>query len=472
MKTLLLRPIIDDRNDNYPPISLMYLSSYLKSKNLEVTLLDMDITRSQMGNFSNSNPFIDKMVRMVKNINPDIIGMTLFSRELKEYYHICRILKHAFPNTYLLFGGPHPTVSPLETLEQIPDCDMVASGESELILYELISALSSGRDLNAVKGLSYRSYNSAEIVQNAKADIISDINALPFPDRKSLLELYNVGRYKTPFFGKLDNIMTSRSCAFNCHFCSKVSKTYRSRTPENVIREIDWIMEHISPRTIQIMDDSFTLQHARCENILDMMIEKQYPCNFRVRSRTDAVDDGLLKKMKRAGVTTVVYGFESGSQKMLDAFNKGTKVEQNIEACRLTRKNKLNCFGDFMLFYPGETRETLRETEDFIKRAKPTLVKLAILAPLPGTKVYEDALKENRLIGRYDVRGETPWIRLGEFDSVPKMEKYIKKLRLRVLLNLRRILWILWSFGGLIIMNPKESFFYLMSQIFPVKMRY
>jgi anaerobic magnesium-protoporphyrin IX monomethyl ester cyclase len=127
-----------------------------------------------------------------------------------------------------------------------------------------------------------------------------------------------------------DILITSRGCPYSCHFCSKVCRDYRSRSPENVLGEIDWIIANISPRHIQVVDDSFTIEKDRCKKILSGIIERNYRCKFSVRSRANAIDPELLRLMKRAGVETIIYGLESGSPTMLKAFNKKTTVVQNI----------------------------------------------------------------------------------------------------------------------------------------------
>jgi radical SAM superfamily enzyme YgiQ (UPF0313 family) len=467
MRILLLRPFIEEFCGIYPPLSLMYLSSYLKSLNKDVLLMDRVDIKSAFSFAHPDSRQVQKMVEDIQDYHPDLIGMTLFSRELKEMQLVCKFLKKEFPFATIVLGGPHPTAMPRETLEQIQDCDFVVRGESELVLNELIDCLLKKGELNTVKGIGYRWEENREIYVTPEALIIENLDVLPFPDRESVIDFYRRGIYSSLLFGSpIDNIMTSRGCVYNCDFCSKVCVKYRSRSPQDVIKEIDWVVRNIQPETIQIMDDSFTLQRDRCVKILDLMDEKKYKCKFRVRSRVDAVDDALLKKMKKSGVDTVVYGFESGSQKMLDKFNKRTKVEQNIRACALTIKNRLNCFGDFMLFYPGETTNTLKETQDFIQKAKPTLVWLHLLTPLPKTKVYEDAKKNGTLNGSWDRLDFQPWVKVEGFDSLKTMEQVTKKMRIKILLNPFRLLWVLRAYGVAVVTNPLASFRVLLGIIF------
>lgn len=456
MKTLLLRPFVDSTTGTCPPLSIMYLSSYLKSNDLDVKLMDYCVDREMIGDFSLKNKHIKQLINDITKYNPDIIGMTVFSRELKDMSILCQLLKKTIKTAFIVLGGPHATAMPNELLEQIPECDFVTRGEGEKVLYDLIMALSKDEDLKNVKGISFRNKENNQIHHCEDAEIISDLDALPFPDRTSLIHNYKNSKYGSILYGSpTELIITSRGCPFKCNFCFKVCEQYRSRSPENILAEIDWIIKNISPAYIQIMDDSFTIQKDRCTKVLDLLIEKNYSCKFKIRSRVNAVDEELLKKMKQAGVDTIVYGFESGSQKMLDAFNKKTSVEQNTRACQLTKKAGINCFGDMILFYPGENRETLKETVRFVKKAKPTGVKFYVLTPLPKTKVYDDFKKSGSMIGGWNLGEQTPWIKLDEFKDINEMQKLSRNMFIKTLLSPPRIWWIFKMFAKSFLKNPQ-----------------
>jgi radical SAM superfamily enzyme YgiQ (UPF0313 family) len=270
-----------------------------------------------------------------------------------------------------------------------------------------------------------------------------------------VLANYRNGKYGSLIYGSpSDIVMTSRGCPFQCGFCFKVCSRYRARSPENVLAEIDWIAHHIRPQYIQVMDDSFTINRRRCERILDGLIERQYPCHFKVRSRVNAVDEDLLRKMKKARVDTIVYGLESGSQTMLDAFSKKTTVQDNIRACRLTRQAGIACLGDMILFYPGETRHTLEETRRFVRRAGPTAVKYFVLTPLPKTQVYEESKKNGTLRGDWNLGSETPWVKLDEFKDLAEMERIAKRMFLETMLSPRSIFSMLRYYGFSLLRNP------------------
>src|SRR3990172_2438449 len=119
---------------------------------------------------------------------------------------------------------------------------------------------------------------------------------------------------------------------------------------------------------IEIMDDTFTFNRRRADQILDRIIEKAWDLELRVHSRVDHIDMPLLRKLKRAGTRAISYGMESGSDPVLRLMRKKTTVAQNEEACRLTKKAGILCSTSWILGYPGETREMLEETFRFVAR--------------------------------------------------------------------------------------------------------
>lgn len=471
MKVLLLRPYVDSTIGVSPPMALLYLSGYLKSKSVDCRVVDHCVERKKFGEIKPDNKYMSDIIRDIESFSPDIIGMTLFSKELSDVLVLCQVLKIRFPNIRILLGGPHPTVMPAETLEQIPFCDFVIRGEGELAMYDLINTLSSGGNLSEVRGLSYR--NSDKIVHNEAGAIVMELDSMPLPDRDAVLDNYRQGRYNSLFGSPCDILLTSRGCPFRCRFCFKVCDRYRGRSAEAVLDEIDTIVKLVNPRYIQIMDDSFTIQRERTENILKGIIARGYhkKIKWKVRSRVTAVDASLLGLMKKAGVVTVVYGFESGSQTMLDAFDKRTKVEDNIKACRMTREAGLTCLGDMILFYPGETNETLKETQAFVRDARPTAVQFYVLTPLPGTKIYQDALESGKMVGSWNVGDQMPWVKLEGFGGLDEMMKIARKMMLRNFFTPGRVLWLLRTYGLAMLANP-DLYMIMISNIMFRKRKY
>jgi radical SAM superfamily enzyme YgiQ (UPF0313 family) len=150
--------------------------------------------------------------------------------------------------------------------------------------------------------------------------------------------------------------------------------------------------------------------------------------------------------MKEAGVIAVAYGIESGSQKILDNMNKRTTVEQNYRAISMTKKAGLQCYADVFIGYPGETPETIAETEELLLKARPTAINLGVMYPLPSTQVYDQAKADGTLVGDWDINGTRPWIKLPWIDDAKTLFRRRHKIHRKfilhpiVLLNVARAL--------------------------------
>ncbi len=206
-------------------------------------------------------------------------------------------------------------------------------------------------------------------------------------------------------------MMTSRGCPYRCTFCFKVEPRFRWRSIEHVLAEFDSLARR-GVKAIHIQDDAFTANKKRCSEIADELIRRRYRFNIKVRSRTNSVDIALLRQLKAAGVRQIIYGFESGSQRVLDSMDKKTTVEMNKRAVEMTKKVGIACYGEIMVGMPGETPDTVNETIRFLIEEKPIIGFVPVLYPLPSTPVYEEAKRNGTLQGDWDLDGPDPWVKL------------------------------------------------------------
>ena len=401
MKTALLYPYKKANSTGcYPPVSLLYLAATLQQAGKEVRVYDIDD-----GDLSEA-----EFIKKVAHYTPDLIGLPLFSNSLSSAYRILSFLKTALPECKIVIGGPHATSCHVQSLQLFHQCDYVLRGESEDSIVSLVNILENNGSLADVDGLAYR-YNG-EIMQSPSTSLIKDLDRIPFPARDLLEKAYKKGTYWRLGHGEAsDVIITSRGCPYDCNFCFKVEREVRYRSPENVLEEL-LFLRNKGVRFIQILDDLFIAPKTRCLALLNMIKDQKLGIEFKVRARTDLIDEELLFSMKQAGVKSVVYGIESGSQIVLDAMNKGTRVSTNYNAIALTKKLGLQCHADMLIGYPCETLETLRETENFILKSKPSFLTLDLMCPYPNTKVYEEAKKDGRLINDWGIEGQIPWVKM------------------------------------------------------------
>ena len=399
-----------------PPVSLLYLAASLIRAEEEVKVFDID----------EDNRSEKELVQQLKYYQPDVIGIPLYTLTLSAAYRFVQLLKSELSHSRILIGGPHATIRSQEVMEQFVDCDFILRGESENSIVDLIKSLQDEKSLDEIKGLSYR--KNCNIVHNPDAELNMDLDQIRFPERDLLESAYSKNTYwRIGHKGTTDVIITSRGCPYNCNFCFRMSKKFRTRSPENIVQELINIRSR-GIRNIHIMDDLFVWNKPRFIKIIDLIKESKLDLELKIRARVNFIDEDMLKLMKEVGVRSVVYGIESGSQKILDAMNKRTTVEMNYKAIQLTKKVGLQCYADIFIGYPGETRETIKETEKLILKARPTGINMAVMYPLPGTEVYNEAKSQGTLMNDWDIHGSFAWIKLPWIENVMDLYKIRKRL--------------------------------------------
>ena len=429
MKTVLLYPypkrLFTGCN---PPISLLYLGAALENVGQEVTILDVD-------EWSDSEP---DFVQRTKAESPDLVGIPLFSSTLSEAYSLINRIRSEIPSCTILVGGPHSTVRWEEVLNEFNACDFVLRGESEGSIVDLVQTLEQGKSVRNVQGLSYRQNKSLK--HNPDAIWASDLDTIALPARHLLKAAYEKKTYwRIGHRGTTDVMITSRGCPYNCNFCFRISKKYRTRSPENILAELAMIRD-MGTRSVHVMDDLFVWNKPRFLRIVQMIKKQKLDLELKVRARVNFIDDEMLSAMKEAGVRGVVFGVESGSQEMLDRMNKRTTVEMNENAIRMTKKAGLQCYVDLFLGYPGETPETIKQTEHLLLKARPTAANIAVMYPLPGTHVYEEAKRAGTLMDDWSIDGALAWIKLDWFDHISEIHAYRKRM-LRKFLRHPLVIW-------------------------------
>ncbi len=383
----------------YPPLHLCRLATQLEVAGEEVRIFD----------YAGEFRYLDEYFTRIRDFAPDLVGLTCYTPYLVPFDRITRRLRTYLPRAVLIAGGPHPTVRPEWTLEKMDQLDYALRGEGDYAFPALAGMLAGKCSPKEVPGLVYRVEGG--IAKNSP-ERIDDLDRLSPLDRSYLDRYYREGMYwNLAARGKLDMMISSRGCPYNCRFCFQVEKKCRFRGVDNLLAEFEELRRR-GVRTVHIQDDSFTADRKRCLEIADELVRGGYRFHLKIRSRVDAVDRELLDRLKHAGVEQIVYGFESGSDRVLKAMGKGTTAAQNLRAARLTKAAGIGCYGEIMVGFPEETEETIDETIAFLRQAKPIVGFVPVLYPLPGTAVYEEAKKDGTLQGDWDIRGPWPWIKL------------------------------------------------------------
>ncbi len=294
--------------------------------------------------------------------------------------------------------GPHATIFHESILREHPFVDYVVRGEYELTVLELVRALEDGRDARGVAGLTRRDGNIVRV--HPPRPFIEDLDALPFPAR----DLYPWDHYHEPNYLALPwiTLISSRGCPFRCIYClwpqTMYGHRYRTRSPRNVVDEIEECVKRYRPGEFFFDDDTFALSKRHvlgiCEGIVGRGLDILWSCMGRV----DTVDREMLEAMRRAGCRKIKFGVETGSRAIMKTIKKGIDLDLVADRFRLAKECGLEVHGTFMIGLPGETRETIRETIDLARRLPNDSLQFSIATPFPGTEFYTLCEKNGFLV--------------------------------------------------------------------------
>ena len=361
------------RHQLYLPIGLAYLAAVLEEKGHQVKIIDCQALTINH----------EKLKSEISSFKPSIVGITSIAPLVRSALLSAAAAKEAVPDVAVVLGGPHATFMDEQIIAKEKAVDIVVRGEGEQTLVELTQNLSDPRELRNVKGITYRS--SMQLVRTENRPFIQDLDKLPLPAYQHFsLEKYRLfGRRMLP-------VITSRGCPFQCAFCvasRMFGKSYRMRSPESVVDELEWLKNIHGAEAFTFYDDTLTFDKKRlfeiCEGIKKRKINIPWDCQTRV----DQVSREILAEMRGAGCQQVFFGVESGCQRVLDAVNKKTSIEQNEKAIKLAKQAGLFVTISLMIGYPGETPETLKQTVDLVQRAKPDDAYICVATPYPGTEL-------------------------------------------------------------------------------------
>ena len=363
----------------YPKLGLLYVAAYYERET------------------GNQPVFIDcppenvsqeELSRRVKEVQPDMVAMSIMTFNLLDALHTARILKRDHPNLKVCLGGPHVNLYPKETLHQ-PEIDYVVFGEGEKIFFHLIQALESGDSLKSIKGLGWKE-KGEEHINSAETELLN-LNELPFPAR----HLVDISSYKhiigegRQFF----TIQATRGCPAACSFCDIRKTKFRVRSPESVVDEIEELVE-MGVDDLFFVDDTITIDKKNVLEICDLIVKRNIKIHFKISARVDTINKEVIAALKKAGCYRIHYGIESASPKHLKYLQKEQTPEKVERACKMTRDAGLGFFAYMMIGIPHETKEEMFETVDFAKKLKPDYAQFSICTPYPKVELYYQMIQE------------------------------------------------------------------------------
>ncbi len=371
----------------YPPLGTLYAASSLRARGYHVALFDAMLADSE-----------DRWREAIERERPDVA--VLFEDNFNYLSKMClaRMRSAAFRMLAMAHElGCRAVVCGSDSTDHAASyldhgADFVVRGEGEVTLGELLDRLTGRADGDpaTVAGLTFRAADGSLVATGGRENL-RDLDALAFP----AWDLVDVARYRDAWarHGRFSvNVSTTRGCPFHCNWCAKPiwGQRYAVRSPENVVAELEWLRNTLGPNHISFVDDIFGLRPGWLRSFADLVRERGLVVPFKCLSRADLLlRDGDVEALRDAGCETVWMGAESGSQQVLDAMDKGTRVEQIVAATRRLRGAGIR-FGLFLQFgYPGEGPADIEATRRLVRECRPDDIGISVSYPLPGTPFYE-----------------------------------------------------------------------------------
>ena len=378
----------------YAPLGTLYAASYLRQQGYQVALFDAMLAEQPAEIVPLLQQHRPRLVVFHED-NFNWLSKMCLTRMRAACFEMIRLVKtHAGCEVPIIVAGSDATDHQDIYFEH--GADFVVIGEGEITLHELVDTLlgKTSAERGIIPGLSFPKNGSVH--RTAPRGFITRLDALPFP----AWDLVEVARYRHAWERKHGyysvNMVTTRGCPFRCNWCAKpiYGNRYNNRSPENVVNEMMWLQKEVQPDHIWFADDIFGLKPGWVEEFGEAVQRAGVVTPFKIQARVDLLDEAAVAGLEKAGCRTVWVGAESGSQKVLDAMDKGTTVEQIYATTRRLRGHGIEvCF--FLQFgYPGETEEDIEMTLKMVRECQPDDIGISVSYPLPGTKFYQRVKSE------------------------------------------------------------------------------
>jgi len=361
-----------------PPLGISYMAAVLEEKGYEVNIIDASALEMTW----------EDLEEELEGQSPQVVAITALTPTIEQAKKTAQLVKKVSPLTTVVMGGYHPTFNHQEMLDK-DYVDVVVMGEGEYTMLELVQTLEEGGDLSQVRGLALKNQ------VNPPRPLITDMDTLPFPARHLLpMDHYKMLNMKTG----MATMITSRGCPMQCSFCASAAlhgPKLRRRSPENVVDEMEHLVRDHDVGIIAFMDDTFTLNHRLVEEICDEIQKRNLEVFWGCTARVDTLSDELLEKMRKAGCITLFMGVESADQQMLDSTSKNITIENIRQAFQLSKKHKIRTIASVVLGMPGDTKESIKRTVNFVRELNPSYAVFSLATPYPGTRFYKESVEMN-----------------------------------------------------------------------------
>lgn len=373
----------------YYPLWLSYAAGYLEKEGHEIRLVD---AIAKEWNY-------EETINDVVQFNPDLLVVDSNFSSLNNDINFANKIMNKMDTLTVLVGPPASQFTE-EILEK--GIDFVARFEFELTLKEIAESLENNKDFDEIEGISYKRNGEVFHNKNREPTTSEFLDEIPFVSEVYKKHLNIKDYFLSHSFYPMVQIFTGRGCPNYCTFCSwpetLMGREYRVRSVKNVVAEFEYITRELPEiKEIFIEDDSFTIDKKRLISFCEELNSRKIKISWSCQSRAD-LDYKTMKIMKNAGCRLLDVGYESGNDEILKNIKKGTTVSQLREFTIAAKNAGLKILADFVIGFPGETKETAEQTLNFIKEIKPDILQIAVATPMPGTKFYDYCKEKGYLL--------------------------------------------------------------------------
>ncbi len=371
----------------YPPLGTLYAAGLLRERGISVALFDSMLRNPEIEFEMTLKEYRPKVV-VVYEDNFNFLTKMCLTRMRRVAFWICNQAKAAGAIT--VGNGSDATDHMEEYLHY--GFDYLLVGEGEWTLLELIQHLQNApkKEPSSIRGLAYLHSESQQLVSTPPRGLMPCLDDLPFPAWDLIdSELYR--RTWTQAHGYFSlNMVSSRGCPYHCNWCAKpiYGTSYNARSPEKVAEEMRLLKDRFSPDQLWFADDIFALKPHWTERFSRAVNEVEAVIPFKMQSRVDLMTPKSVQDLASSGCFEVWMGAESGSQRILDAMDKGSKVEQILQARRNLKAAGIRASFFLQFGYPGETWADIQKTIALVRQAKPDDIGVSVSYPLPGTRFH------------------------------------------------------------------------------------
>lgn len=372
----------------YAPLGILYLCSHLRDRGFDVEVFDTTFSSRE------------ELFRHLRTEKPSVLGVYANLMTRSNVVEILGVAREA--GWITVVGGPEPGAYSQEYLQA--GAHFIVSGEGELTMEELLVALRHTEpDFSKIDGLSFLDSDGV-FRQNPRRQQIENLDLQPWPARSAINIHRYVDTWRTHHGSGSVNFITARGCPFRCNWCSHqvFGQSHRRRDPVKVVDEVEWLLSEYHPDMVWVSDDVFTINHSWLRSYAAEMRQRRIRVPFECISRADRLTPEMMDLLAELGCFRMWIGSESGSQRILDAMDRGVTVEQVQRAVAMCRERGIQSGMFLMWGYEGEDLEDIEATIQHVRTSKPDVFLTTVSYPIKGTPYYNRIASRLVQIGPWD----------------------------------------------------------------------